>query len=183
MHRLLKRLLLESPRVLSASEFVPPLGLRNPFSPVSGFRPRPLQAIQFHHRALVVTHKLSSLGHNLFLLLRQSHYDYATELSLDLLVSGPALDSMSARAWSIGQKGRHRIPAITPETAKTILALGRRKCFGKCPLRGGHLKLMAFSSYLPGQFERCAAGLTDVATIEKHPARHVDLARASRRRL
>src|SRR6266478_8133636 len=98
MHRLLKRLLLESPRVLSASEFVPPLGLRNPFSPVSGFRPRPLQAIQFHHRALIVTHKLSSVVHNLFLLLRQSHYDYATELSLDLLVRGPALDSMSTRA-------------------------------------------------------------------------------------
>ena len=100
LHRLLKRFLLESPTVLSASEFVPPLGLRNPFSPISGFRPRLLQAMQFHSRALIVTHKLSSLVHNLFLLLRQSHYDYATELSLDLLVGGPALDSMSMRAWS-----------------------------------------------------------------------------------
>jgi len=115
--------------------------------------------MQFHCRALIVTHKLSSLVHNLFLLLRQSHYDYATELSLDLLVGGPLLTACR-RGLRRGSECRDRIPpAITPETAKTILALGRRKCFGKCPLRGGHLKLIAFSSYLPGQFEGARQGL------------------------
>jgi hypothetical protein len=75
-----------SPGVVSACEFVPPLGLCNPFSPVSGFKPRPLQAMKFHDRAVILAHKLSSLFTTLFVLLRQSHYDYATELSLDLLV-------------------------------------------------------------------------------------------------
>jgi hypothetical protein len=80
-----------SPSVLSARQFVPPLGLSNPFSPVSGLKPRPLQAIQFHYRVITVAHKLSSPVHTLFLLLRQSHHDYATELFLDLLVKAPLM--------------------------------------------------------------------------------------------
>ena len=145
LHRLLKRLLLESPGVLSASEFVPPLGLRNPFSPISGFRPRPLQAIQFHSRALIVTHKLSSLGHNLFLLLRQSHYDYATELSLDLLVSGPALDSMSVRAWSRARKVGIEYRPSHPKPQRRYWHLADESVLANVRLGGGHLKLIAFA--------------------------------------
>jgi hypothetical protein len=70
---------------------VPALGLSNPFSPISGLKPRPLQAMQFHYRAIILAHKLSPLCTTLFLLLRQSHYDYATELFLDLLVKDPLL--------------------------------------------------------------------------------------------
>jgi hypothetical protein len=65
LHRLLKRLLLQSPGVLSARQFVPPFGLGNPFSPVSGLKPRPLQAMLFHSRAMIIAHKLFSLIHNL----------------------------------------------------------------------------------------------------------------------
>src|ERR1700681_1748642 len=85
LHRLLKRHLLESPGVLSACQFVPPLGLSNPLSPISGFKPRPLQAMLFHSRAMIVTHRLSSVIHTLFLLLRQSHHDYATDPFLDFV--------------------------------------------------------------------------------------------------
>src|SRR5215813_10875854 len=82
MHRLLKGLLLKSPGVLSAREFVPPFGLCNPFSPIQGVGPRPLQAMQLHHRTIAIAHRLSFLFTTLFALLLQSHYDYATELLL-----------------------------------------------------------------------------------------------------
>jgi hypothetical protein len=53
--------------------------------------------MQFHYRAIVVTHKLSSLCTTLFLLLRQSHYDYAAELFSDLC---------DRRLWNSALKGR-----------------------------------------------------------------------------
>jgi hypothetical protein len=64
---------------------VPPLGLSNPFSPIPGLKPRPLQAVLFHSRAMIVAHRLSSVIHTLFALLRQSHHDYATEPFLDFV--------------------------------------------------------------------------------------------------
>jgi hypothetical protein len=108
---------------LSAPEFVPPLGLRNPFSPISGFKPRPLQAMQFHHRALVITHKLSSLITTLFLLLLQSHYDYATELSLNWLVNGPTLDGLRR-----GPESRERIAgSLERRPSATTIPSGKPK--------------------------------------------------------
>ena len=95
LHRLLKRVLLESPGVLRACQFVPPLGLSNPFSPIPGLKPRPLQAMLFHSRAMILTHRLSSVIHTLFLLLRQSHHDYATELFLESVVGSPSQRSFS----------------------------------------------------------------------------------------
>jgi hypothetical protein len=65
MRRLLEGLLLMTPRDLSAREFVPPLRLRNPFSSVEMVQSRPLQALQFHYRAIV--HGNPFLSPNLFL--------------------------------------------------------------------------------------------------------------------
>jgi hypothetical protein len=90
----LKRVLLESPGVLRACKLVPPLGLSNPFSPISGLKPRPLQAMLFHSRAMIVAHRLFSVIHTLFALLRQSHHDYATEPFLDFIGWGHAHGSM-----------------------------------------------------------------------------------------
>jgi hypothetical protein len=57
VHRLLKWPLLESPGILSACKLVPALRLRNPFTSIQRLQPRPLKAVHFHCRAIIVTHR------------------------------------------------------------------------------------------------------------------------------